>query len=154
MERESAVSALSASTPELQTRSAVKPKRGKGETMKLTNSLIRLLSIILLTTLILAADPPPPASAASITVNTLSDSDFPDGYCSLREAIIAARYDTPYQDCTSGAGDDLITFSVSGTIHLTSALTEISYIGTPQALTIDGGNNIIIDGDSVAVCTV
>ena len=63
---------------------------------------------------------------ATITVNTPADSDADDAYCSLREALIAANTDTAYHGCAAGSGDDTITFSVSGTITLTSALPDIT----------------------------
>src|SRR5208282_3797876 len=78
-------------------------------------------------------------------VNTLSDSSHSgDGLCSLREAISNANSesDTSGGDCASGTGTDLIVFSVSGTITLTSALPMIE-----NTLTIDGSlQNITIDG--------
>ena len=50
----------------------------------------------------------------------------------------------PGGDCISGTGDDIIMFSVSGTITLGSALPDVNNSGT---LTIDGsGQHITIDG--------
>ena len=76
--------------------------------------------------------------AAGYVVNSLDDAN--DGicdlnHCSLREAITAANLN---------AGADTITFSVSGTITLTSSLPPIS-----DTLAIDGsGQNITISGAS------
>ncbi len=85
------------------------------------------------------------AGENTITVNTLSDSSpSGDGLCSLREAISNAnsKSDTSGGDCFGGTGTDLIVFTVSGTITLTSALPMIE-----NTLTIDGSlQNITIDG--------
>jgi CSLREA domain-containing protein len=78
----------------------------------------------------------PHMPAVGYVVNNLDDIN--DGicdlsYCSLREAITAAN---------SNAGADTITFSVSGTITLTSSLPPIS-----DTLSIDSsGQNITISG--------
>jgi CSLREA domain-containing protein len=83
--------------------------------------------------------PATPARAAALVVNTLTDVD--DGtcdgtHCSLREAINEAE---------NAVSNDTITFSVSGTIHLASTLPIVTNAGT---LTIDGGGNITISGDT------
>ncbi len=86
------------------------------------------------------------ARAATYTVTTLDDNAIDDGQCSLREAIAAANNAPLNDDCGPGSpNDDTITFNVSGTIHLQSTLPDIAAAG---ALTIDGGNNITISGDS------
>src|SRR5208337_440484 len=59
------------------------------------------------------------ATVNVITVNTLADETTPgDKLCSLREAINNANSasDTTSGDCAAGKGNDLINFSVSGTI--------------------------------------
>jgi CSLREA domain-containing protein len=88
-------------------------------------------------------------SGALLVVNTLSDADVnSDGKCSLREAIIAAQTDADHNECAgTGYRDDTITFSVSGTIALQSALPDI--IPGYGDLGIDGsGQNIVFSGDS------
>lgn len=50
----------------------------------------------------------PAAHAATINVTTPADVVAPDGLCSLREAVFAARYDQAVQGCPQGAGDDTI----------------------------------------------
>lgn len=74
----------------------------------------------------LAFAPLPAIHAATITVDTLADSDTADGECSLREAIVAANDDTAHQGCAAGNGDDRVEFSVTGAIVLGSDLPVIT----------------------------
>jgi CSLREA domain-containing protein len=87
---------------------------------------------------------------ASYVVNTLNDNIAPgDSLCTLREAILAANNDPAYNS-NSGCGPasslgDAITFSVNGTITLTTTLPNI--VSGQGTLTIDGsGQNITISG--------
>lgn len=83
-----------------------------------------------------------PSAAVTVTnyiVNSTNDVD--DGacdgtHCSLREAINASN---------SSAQGDVITFSVSGTITLTSTLGALS---TTQGVDIDGNSAITINGSN------
>ncbi len=85
------------------------------------------------------------ARAATLTVNTTADSSDASGSCgtgtcSLRDAINQAN--------AQAGGGDVIDFSVSGTIALTSALPAITQnltIGGPGAsqLTVSGAGNAI-----------
>ena len=108
--------------------------------MKLINRPLALFALTLTLLLVLnLVMPSPPAYVREFVVNTTDDLD--DGacntsHCSLREAILAANL-TP--------ADVSITFNASGTIHLTSALPDISQ---DSILTIDGGNQITLDGGS------
>src|SRR5262249_41886956 len=89
---------------------------------------------------------------ATFTVNTLADTvDLNPAVTSLREAITAAN---------SQAGDDIIKFSVTGTINLTGALPEVSsniqILGPTGALTVrrdTGGNYRIftVVGEAIVV---
>ena len=64
---------------------------------------------------------------ATFLVNTLADTlDADQAVTSLREAITAAN---------SQAGDDIIQFSVTGTINLTGALPDL---GTPIRIQAPG----------------
>src|SRR4051812_24027803 len=69
---------------------------------------------------------PAAALAAYIHVNTTSDVDAADTYCSLREAIIATNVGGGYRDCTAGTpGTDTILFDVS-LVNVSSALPAIT----------------------------
>jgi CSLREA domain-containing protein len=86
----------------------------------------------------------------TITVDTLSDPFQDASHCSLRGAIISANTgtDTTGGNCAAGIGNNLINFSVSGTIELGSALPAIAN-SSGGALTIDGSNQtIVIDGSN------
>lgn len=86
--------------------------------------------------------------AASITVNSLlNTTNSADGVCTIREAIINANNDAAtWTNCPAGTGADVISFSVVGTITLTSALPNITDV---DGLTINGGNNITISGNNL-----
>lgn len=88
----------------------------------------------------------PRASAAGITVTTLSDVVSADGLCSLREAMANAQANAAtHADCPAGTGADTLSFGMSGTITLASALPEVASGGGP--LTIQGaGQAITISG--------
>ena len=100
-------------------------------------------------TLVHAAAEVGPATArrAAIVVTTLADVQAVDGECSLREAILNANGDNcaGSTDCACGAGHDTITFSIAGTIPLSSPLPAVegpeplSIIGPAGGLTLDGG---------------
>ena len=88
-----------------------------------------------------------PTRAAAIVVNSLADTTANDGDCTLREAIDNANNNaSTWADCAAGAGNDTITFNLSGTIILGSQLPNIA---DAQGLTIDGvGQTIIISGNN------
>jgi len=54
-----------------------------------------------------------PAGAVTITVTTAEDQDLADGFCSLREAILAANTDAARNECPAGAGEDRIAFALT-----------------------------------------
>jgi CSLREA domain-containing protein len=88
-----------------------------------------------------------PALAASYVVNTLNDNATGgDSLCTLREAIESAN-NAGNGDCgANSSADDTITFSVSGTITLSSPLPTI--VSGQGALTINGGGNITVSGNN------
>jgi CSLREA domain-containing protein len=102
-------------------------------------NLVRLCCALAVASLIIAASSPAAfrssararaAAAAPITVNSTSDAASDDGLCTLREAITSANSNAASGasagECAAGAGDDTITFSVTGTINLTGALPDIN----------------------------
>lgn len=116
---------------------------------------MRMHTYSLLAVLVLApAILPATAAAATITVNSLADSDADDGECTLREAIISANNGSSSGsqpgECAAGEFDpvvDRIVFSaaITGTITPDSALPFLSdpvEIVGPDAdlLTLDGSN--------------
>lgn len=103
------------------------------------------------------------AYAASIVVNSLADIAANDGVCTLQEAIQSANLNTvsgvAVGECVAGSNDptvDVITFSLGGTITVTSALPGIGSVASddPGYVTIDGDNNddlvpdIVLDRNS------
>jgi predicted outer membrane repeat protein len=87
------------------------------------------------------------AKATTITVNSLADPGA-QGSCALRDAINAALTGVAQNDCPGGSGDDVIQFSVTGTINLTSALPAFL-----RTVTVNGPSvlpGITINGAGVA----
>jgi len=88
------------------------------------------------------------APSAPIVVNSLVDFPFPNGNCSLREALMAANNDTPVDACASGSSFDIdvITFAVDGVIELNEGFGPLLIAGST---TIEGNGRArtIIDGD-------
>ena len=93
-------------------------------------AVLRRVGTVVLALGLLGAMGVPSVLAASITVNSLADVAANDGACTLREAITAANTDTTSGaatgECAAGSGNDVIHFSVSGTIMLASALPDIT----------------------------
>jgi CSLREA domain-containing protein len=104
-------------------------------------------STVLLTLLLLIVLSAPKVQAASLTVNSLADTNNgSDGVCTLREAITAANNNANHNECVSTAyGNDTITFGVAGTITLGSSLPNIA---DAAGLTIEGGNTVTISGNN------
>ncbi|MEZ4678416.1 MAG: CSLREA domain-containing protein [Caldilineaceae bacterium] len=103
-----------------------------------------ILLLALFVGLGLAATHVMPAYAVCITVDSVADTVATDGACTLREAIDNANADadTTGGDCAAGAGDDTITFGVSGTIAAGAQQYTIENNGK---LTIDGGGAITVN---------
>ncbi|GIV69775.1 CSLREA domain-containing protein [Caldilinea sp.] len=103
---------------------------------------LKVFAIVLLTSTMTIHAPARPARAAAFVVNTLNDvfdGDCNAAHCSLREALSAAN---------AAPTDDLITFSVSGTIAPVGVLPAILNASSAGALSIDGGGNITISGEN------
>jgi predicted outer membrane repeat protein len=88
------------------------------------------------------------AYAANLVVSTLADEQTDNAACSVREAVLNANSNdqSGSADCPSGTsrGLDTITFSVAGTVVLSSTLPAIS---DSAGTTIDGGGNVTISGN-------
>lgn len=107
-----------------------------------------------------------PVYAAEITVNTTDDEFFPDGDCSLRDAIQAANLDAPVDGCTAGSGADIIRLAVGTYLISLPGLGEdenmigdldiigdLSLIGANQSTTIidTNSNDRVLDVHSGTV---
>lgn len=90
----------------------------------------------------------------TITVNSVADvTNGTDGLCTLREAIAAANTDTAsglaMGECVAGSGEDIISFTTSGTITLLTALPDLS-----TSISINGpGANLLTVQRSTATGT-
>ena len=90
-----------------------------------------------------------PALAANIHVTGFGDVINPDGFCTLREAILAANTNTPVNECAGdAAGFDTITFNnttpqaialANGQIAITSNVTIQGNVA--NRVTVDGSGN-------------
>ncbi len=102
---------------------------------------------------------PIPVSAAAITVTTTLDVVADDGFCSIREAVIAANSNAAYSNCPAGiTGEDEIVFDpalpLPATFTLTVAGKNEDYAASGdldirESLIISGAGsgNTIIDGN-------
>ena len=100
----------------------------------------------------------PAQAAVTITVTTTQDVIADDGWCSLREAVIAANTDSAFHDCPGGSGADTIDFGPDLPAPAIFVLTrtganedaamtgDLDILGT---LTLDGAGsgNSIVDGN-------
>ena len=93
--------------------------------------------------------PRAPLASGPIIVNTTADPGSAK-VCALRDAITAANTEVGVNGCAAGTGTDTITFSVSGTITLSSALPAIANAST-GSLTIDGSGQTIADDGTLTV---
>ncbi|HPH96934.1 MAG TPA: choice-of-anchor Q domain-containing protein [Anaerolineaceae bacterium] len=95
----------------------------------------------------LAGAPAPALAAATYTVNTLADNvTNGDGFCTLREAVLAAN-NAASNDCGTGsAAADTINIPVTGTLRLNATLPAIT--GSGGRLTLNGNTQFTLSGDS------
>ena len=96
--------------------------------------------------------PRAPLASGPIIVNTTADPGSAR-VCALRDAITAANTQVAVNGCAAGTGTDTITFSVSGTITLSSALPAIANAST-GSLTIDGSGQTIAGAGAYQVLVV
>lgn len=107
------------------------------------SSILAAMTVMVL----LLVAPVVPARATGIVVTNAGDTTVNGDGCTLREAIINANDNAAtWPDCAAGSGADTITFGLSGTIRLGSALPNIT---DAAGLTINGaGQNVIVSGDT------
>lgn len=90
-----------------------------------------------------------PVRAASIVVNSSSDTVANDGFCTLREAITSANGDTASGaaagECAAGSGADTITFTANYTITLVGS--QLPTVTTTMTITGNGTVNTIIQAN-------
>jgi CSLREA domain-containing protein len=114
--------------------------------------LIKLFHVFLSLGLMITLGGVQSVHAAGIVVNSTADNTTVNGQCTLREAITNANNDAAiHSDCTSGSGDDVITFNLSGcpcTITLT--LGEL-LISSNMTITGTGASNLIISGGNASL---
>src|SRR5215211_6977065 len=111
----------------------------------------RFTVLAILLALIASAVYVTPVRAASIVVNTHLDSRKPgDGFCSLREAILAANLNTASGsvagECAAGAaaGTDVISFAGNYTLTLLEARGQLPMVTSPIAINGNGTAKTII----------
>jgi len=104
-----------------------------------------LAPMLLALTFAVSALPTVIAEAATITVTTDLDFDAADGFCSLREAIVAANDDAAHNECPAGAGPDRIVFSLTTPATITLA-ADLPTITEPLLIRGPGPAQLVIDG--------
>ena len=116
----------------------------------------RTITLLLLITLILAS---PGSEASTIAVNSTSDVISDDGFCTLREAVIASNTDTPsgamIGECTTGAGSDTIvlqsetyTLTIAGTGEDNALTGDLDLLDSVQILGA-GQQDTVVDGNDL-----
>lgn len=115
-----------------------------------------ITSILFVVLLMLTASP---AMAAKIKVNSTADVIADDGYCTLREAVIAANTDAEsgfmYGECPAGLGADEIVLKNGVYILAITGLNEDNAqtgdldILDDLTITGKGANETIIDGNFI-----
>jgi CSLREA domain-containing protein len=114
--------------------------------IQITSLFIKFTVVALLVALIGSAVQVTPVYAASINVNTNTDTQANDGKCTLREAIIAAninaRSGSLAGECLAGSsGADSIGFAGNYTITIGS---QLPFVTTTMTITGRGAVNTII----------
>ena len=110
---------------------------------------IKRLAVWLLLLLWRSASEP----AIDVASSSLASGRGSARVCALRDAITAANTQVAVNGCAAGTGTDTITFSVSGTITLSSALPAIANAST-GSLTIDGSGQTIAGAGAYQVLVV
>ena len=89
------------------------------------------------------------ATEHAIIVDTVLDNFVVDNFCSLREAVTSANFDSPEGGCAAGNGDDTILFAeqiLPGTITMNGSnigvYSSVNILGPgADRLTISGNNS-------------
>ncbi len=104
----------------------------------------KILYAVMCAGLLIASLGVQPVYAASIMVNSNTDTIANDGACTLREAIINANSNdqSGSTDCTAGSGADAITFA--GNYTITLAGSQLPVVTSPITITGNGAANTII----------
>ena len=134
------------------------PTSSKEKTMKSYACIqwfVLISALLLLVALVALVAPVPAAHAASLTVNSLFDNTTNgDGFCALREAITNSNNNdqSGSTDCAAGSpGLDTITFSVTGTLVLSSTLGILPSITETLTINGPGAALLTISGDAFEV---
>jgi hypothetical protein len=112
---------------------AIHQRRNETPAVAARSAIVRRGAVLTAITAALAIGLSASARAATIVVDSLTDSGAA-GICALRDAITAANTMTATNGCGAGTGSDTIQFSVTGTIPLASTLPQV----TDALLTIQG----------------
>src|SRR5262249_50848984 len=88
--------------------------------------------------------------AATITVDSTTDSAVPDGNCGLRDAILAANHDSAVDGCVAGSGADVVVVPAGTyTLALAGPDEDAGAVGD-----LDVTGDLEIAGAGAAVPTV
>ncbi len=113
---------------------------------------VMALCFVLILLGILFAMQPLPARANSMLVDTLDDVQTIDGFCSLREAMLNAKFhdQSGSTECAVGDPDsNTITFGVAGTIVLSSTLGSLPSISNTLTINGPGADLLTISGNNL-----
>jgi CSLREA domain-containing protein len=88
----------------------------------------------------------PPLPAATIFVDTVSDADVDDPFCSLREAILAANLDVARHGCEAGSGGDRIEFQLPPGSTILGSVVGLPTITDTLVIAGPGSDDLTIDG--------
>ena len=90
-----------------------------------------------------------PMQAATITVNTSSDTQSP-ALCTLRAAIMAANTNTPVDNCNAGSvdGADTISFTGLSNNSIITLTSELPVVTSTISVNGPGQDSLAISGDN------
>ena len=104
--------------------------------------------VTLLTALIFSLEPVTSVYAASIVVTSSADTQAHDGRCTLREAIIAANFNTSSGpvpgECAAGSSSGVDGISFADNYIITLSSSQLPFVTTAMAITGRGAESTII----------